>query len=299
MNIGERENYARVIGIIFDVQHYSLHDGPGLRTNVFFKGCPLRCGWCSNPESQRVEPEPAVFASRCIHCGQFDPPCPDLDRQINSIEQRIEDCPGGGVRWMGYQTTAGETIAQVVRDQVFYAVSGGLTLTGGEPLLQPGFAEALLRLAREECLTTAIETCGLAPWAAWERVLPLLNTILFDFKHINPDLHREFTGVANDLILENLHLLILAKAPLRIRIPLIPGFNADIQSAHQMADYLSNMLLPNMPIDLLPYHTLGRAKYTVLSRPFPWQGVEPMEFETAQSIAEIFRSRNLSVSIGG
>ena len=191
-----------------------------------------------------------------------------------------------------------EQIKEIL-DQIADAGCLHLLLTGGEPLLQPGFAEALLRLAREECLTTAIETCGLAPWAAWERVLPLLNTILFDFKHINPDLHREFTGVANDLILENLRRLIQAKAPLRIRIPLIPGFNADIQSARQMADYLSNTLLPNMPIDLLPYHTLGRTKYTMLSRPFPWQGVEPMKFETAQSIAEIFRSRNLSVSIGG
>ena len=227
-----RTRLEAVEGTIFDIQRYSLHDGPGLRTNVFFKGCPLRCGWCSNPESQRLEPEMALFAHNCIACGQFPQPCPERWQAVLDAGwtgdlwaeycARAEKCPTRAVRIIGERRTAGSIMAEVRRDVPFYDDGGGLTLAGGEPTMQPLLAEALLRLAKAEGISTAMETCGQARWPVFRSLLPYLDHILFDIKHVDSQRHRTFTGVGNELILENLRRLAAMGAPLSLRLPLIP-----------------------------------------------------------------------------
>ncbi len=305
----ERAAYEAIEGTVFDIQRYSLHDGPGLRTDVFFKGCPLRCAWCSNPESQHPAPELAVFAGQCIRCGQFATPCPD-GWQVHEDEHwkpavreeytgRALVCPAGGVRWIGERRTAGDIIAEVRRDSLFYQDEGGMTLTGGEPVLQRAFAEALLRLAREECIHTALQTCGFYPWPHLERLLPYLDMVLFDVKHVDDRLHRSFTGASNALILTNLRELAAHGVPVTVRVPLIPGFNATLEGMRAIAAHLAQLGGAIARVDLLPYHTLARAKYAALARPYAWEGHARLTEAEVEALAEPMRKLGLPVSIGG
>jgi pyruvate formate lyase activating enzyme len=309
LSFSERAACEAVEGTIFDIQRYSLHDGPGLRTNVFFKGCPLRCGWCSNPESQHAPPELAVFASQCIACGQFAEACPDRwqvapdegwKRELrDEYGKRAVLCPAGGVRWIGERRTAGEVLAEVRRDAAFYQDGGGMTLTGGEPVLQPQFAEALLRLARADCIHTAIETCGHYPWPALERLLPYLDLVLFDVKHMDSAVHRAHTGVGNEIILANLRRLASVGAPVIVRVPLIPGLNSDAASVRAIGELVANLDGGIGRIDVLPYHTLARAKYAALARPYPWAGHTSLPDSAVAGLAGVLRDLGLDVSIGG
>ncbi|GIK42877.1 MAG: glycyl-radical enzyme activating protein [Chloroflexota bacterium] len=303
----EQERLEQVEGIIFDIQRYSLHDGPGLRTNVFLKGCPLRCGWCANPESQQLQPELALFAHNCITCGQFPEACPpgwgshtqngwtaDLRQKYG---QRVEVCPTEAMREIGQRRTAGEIMAQVRRDAPFYEDGGGMTVTGGEPTMQPCLTEALLRLAKADYISTAIETCGHTTWAVWERLLPYLDTILFDLKHTDSAIHHAFTGVGNELILANLRQLAELEAPVTVRVPLIPGFNADPASVSPIAEFVKELGLNRL--DLLPYHTLGRAKYEALGREYLWAEQPRLAEAEVDRLAELVGSVGLEVSVGG
>ena len=300
----ERARLEQTAGIIFDIQRHSVHDGPGLRTNVFFKGCPLRCAWCANPESQTQPPQPALFAAQCMACGQFDPPCPvcwtGQPETGENFEQRAAACPTEAIRQIGARRTAGDIMREVRRDVPFYGDGGGLTLTGGEPTMQPNLAEALLRLARAEGIASAMETCGHAPWAALARLWPLLDDMLYDLKHLDDALHRQHTGVSNGLILDNLRRLAGAGAPITLRIPLIPGFNATASAAAAMARFAANLPGPVKGIHLLPYHTLGKAKYSALGREYPWDGhhrLTPTQIKAlADSAAE---AGGLPVLVGG
>jgi pyruvate formate lyase activating enzyme len=302
-------DYEAVEGIVFDVQRYSLHDGPGLRTNVFFKGCPLRCGWCSNPESQQMQPEIAVFRANCIECGQFAELCPDVWQThgkgpekralLPEFRERAAACPARGVRWIGRRRSAGSIMAEVARDVPFYGSSGGMTLTGGEPLLQPDLAEALLRLAKAAGIHTAVETTGSAPWPHVARCLPFLDTVLFDLKHVDPVIHRRYTGVDNALILENLRTLAGIGANLVIRIPLVPGFNASQESIEQLGSYIQELGLPSPRVDVLPYHVLGKSKYTALAREYPWEGHGTLTEAQVADLARLLVSFGPTVTVGG
>jgi len=319
-----RAELESVEGIIFDIQRYSVHDGPGLRTNVFFKGCPLRCAWCANPESQTMQPELAVFAVNCIHCGQFEEPCPDgwlIQDDVtwkwgvqDDYETRARLCPAGGVRWIGERRTAGSVLEEVRRDAPFYEGGGGMTLSGGEPALQPAFAEALLRLAREECINTAIETCGQVPWPNLERLAPYLDTFLFDVKHLDSATHRAFTGAGNELILENLRRLAALAADAAsvpagsdsaraaaviVRVPLIPGFNASAESLQAIGQFVAELPGHVRQVDILPYHTFGRAKYAALAKPYPWDGHQHLSDEEVETLAGELRAMGLTVTVGG
>lgn len=294
-----------VQGVVFNVQHFSVHDGPGIRTNVFFKGCPLRCAWCCNPESQRFQPELALSVNQCIRCGQFDGVCADewshgavTQGEKDKFSARTEVCPGGALRWLGVRRNAGEIIAEVLRDQPFYTSGGGMTLTGGEPTAQPHFAEALLRLARRAGISTALETSGHTRWRVFERLLPHLDLVLFDVKHIDPEVHRRWIGVDNEVILANLRHMAGINAPLAIRVPLIPGFNADRTSLSDIARFVAQ--LPGGPkkVSLLPYHALGRAKYASLGRAYEMDGQETLTPDGVRELARIFESERLEVSIG-
>jgi glycyl-radical enzyme activating protein/glucokinase-like ROK family protein len=301
----EEARLEDVEGVVFNVQHFSVHDGPGIRTNVFFKGCPLRCAWCCNPESQRFQPELALSSQQCIRCGQFDDICADewshgavTESEKNKFGPRAEVCPGGAMRWMGTRRTSGDVIAEVLRDQPFYTGGGGMTLTGGEPTAQPNFAEALLRLARRAGLSTAMETCGHTRWKVFERLLPHLDLVLFDLKHMDPEVHLRWTGNDNEVILSNLRHMAEIKVPVTVRVPLIPGFNADSESLSAIARFVAGLPGLSKSISVLPYHALGKPKYASLGRPYGMDVEQALSPERVRELTHILEAEQLEVSIG-
>jgi glycyl-radical enzyme activating protein/glucokinase-like ROK family protein len=294
-----------VEGMVFNVQRFSVHDGPGIRTNIFFKGCPLRCAWCCNPESQHFQPELGLTAQQCVHCGQFEESCPEswthgavTQAEKDKFGARAELCPGGALRWLGSRRTAGDIIAEVLRDRPFYSDDGGITLTGGEPTAQPAFAEALLRLAREAGLSTAIETCGHTRWKVFERLLPHLDLVLFDLKHMDPEAHRRATGADNEVILANLRHLAETGVAVDIRVPLIPGVNADAENLTALARFVAALSGRPRRVSLLPYHTLGWNKYVTIGRPAPADGHGPITLEQLAEFTHILQAHQLEVTVG-
>ena len=305
-----REQAARARGLVFDIQRYSLHDGPGLRTNVFFKGCPLACEWCSNPESQGRRPQVAFFERSCFLCGDCLAACPRgaialaQDRlhwepnQCDSCAQCVPACASGAFRLIGEHRTAGEILAEALRDAPFYGEGGGITLTGGEPALQPEFAAALLELAKSEGLHTAIETCGAVPWSHYLPCLPNLDLVLYDLKQIDPAAHRRGTRAANRRILDNARRMAQAGVNLVVRVPLVPGFNTHAESLCAIAAFVASLQTVR-EVHLLPYHTLARAKYAALGRPYPLADLPPMRPEEAAPLADLFRGYGFKVLVGG
>jgi glycyl-radical enzyme activating protein/glucokinase-like ROK family protein len=294
-----------VEGVVFNVQHFSVHDGPGIRTNVFFKGCPLRCAWCCNPESHRFQPELALSSQQCIRCGQFGDVCADewahgavTQSERDKFGPRTEVCPGGAMRWLGTRRTAGDVMNEVLRDRPFYTGGGGMTLTGGEPTAQPNFAEALLRLAKKGGLSTAMETCGHTRWKIFERMLRHLDLVLFDLKHMDPEVHRSWTGVDNEVILSNLRHMAEVKAPVTVRVPLIPGFNADEESLAAIARFVAELPGLEKRISLLPYHAMGKAKYASLGRPYAMDGQDALSPERVRELTHTLEAEQIEVSIG-
>lgn len=255
------------------MQRFSLHDGPGIRTTVFFKGCPLRCRWCHNPESQAAATELGFAAGRCAACGACVRACPagvhrlatdgrhDLDRaRCTACGACVRACPAGALELAGRTVTVGELMDEVLKDAVFYRTSGGgLTVSGGEPLQQPAFLTALLRDARAAGLHCAVETSGFAPWPVLARLLPLVDLWLFDLKETDPKRHRVLTGVPNARILANLRRLHDAGGAVRLRLPLVPGCND--RDGHLAAVEALVRALPRLAgVDVIPYHGLGEDK---------------------------------------
>lgn len=301
---------AKARGIVFDIQRYSLHDGPGLRTNVFLKGCGLSCRWCSNPEAKLHQPEIAFFQRTCFLCLDCIPVCSQAailvndgqitwDRSVcNQCGRCAEVCLAHAFSLIGREMTAGAVVAEVLRDSAFYTGQGGMTLTGGEPTLQPEFAQAVLTLAKYEGLHTAIETCGAVRWENISRLLPQLDLVLFDLKHTDPEVHRQFTGASNALILDNLRRTAQSGASLIVRVPLIPGFNADRNTLTNIAEFIQSLVVVR-EVHVLAYHTLGRAKYRALDIPFELEHYPPMTQEEAELHATIFREHGFDVQVGG
>jgi pyruvate formate lyase activating enzyme len=260
-------------GLIFDIKRYALHDGPGIRASVFFKGCPLTCTWCHNPESKKPEREIMVFPERCIHgcreCLEVCPenalelkPAPEMDRGLCSLCGRcVPACPADALQLIGREVTAGELLEEVERDRKFFEQSGGgLTLTGGEPLFQTGFLESVLREARKRNIHTAVDTCGYAPWKDLAAVVPLTDTFLYDIKLMDEESHRRHTGKGNRRILRNLEKLSRVHRDVRVRIPLIPGITDSRENMSRMRDFLCPLKKGIREIGILKYHSLGTAK---------------------------------------
>lgn len=265
-------------GIVFNIQKYSVHDGPGIRTVVFLKGCPLSCKWCSNPESQSFKPQLAynrnkcITLAECVRCGEICSPGALVqgdDEKISVVWENCTDCllcaevcPAGALIVYGEEKKAIDVIDQVEKDASFYARSGGgLTLGGGEPLAQPEFALALLQEAKRRYIKTAIETCGHVKKEAILEACKYCNMLMYDIKSLSSDKHKEFTGVGNELILENFKAVREAfpKLKIRVRTPVIPGFNDTVEDIRSIVDFLKDY---NVEYELLPYHRLGTQKYT-------------------------------------
>jgi pyruvate formate lyase activating enzyme len=264
--------------LIADIIRFATHDGPGIRTTVFLKGCPLECAWCHNPETISPAPEIGYVATRCIGCGQCVRVCEqgahrmDDGRHLFDRERCVacgacaDVCLGEALALYGREMTADELLAIVLEDRTFYEqTGGGMTLSGGEPLLQADFCAELLAMARREGLHTAVDTCGAVPWEAFEAVLPATDLFLYDLKHTDADLHERYTGMDNSLILENLRRLSEAGAAIEIRIPRVPGVNDDDTFRDEAEKLLSG--LPGIrAVKFLPFNDYARSKYEALGR---------------------------------
>lgn len=242
-------------GIIINIQRFSVHDGPGIRTVVFLKGCPLRCRWCANPESQEREPQEAWTKSKCIKCGEC---------------KKGRTCPTKALHTIGYEASVKEVIAQVDRDSIFYGdEEGGLTVSGGEPLMQPKFTYHLLKAAKENGIHTAIETTGFGSPSDFIKIAGKLDYLIMDIKTLDDSVHKEFTGVSNERILDNFSLIkrSFPNLPIHVRTPVIPGVNDNEKSIFQIRDFIGNC--NNVRYELLKYHRLGLPKYESLNREYP------------------------------
>lgn len=269
-------------GLIFNIQRYSVHDGPGIRTTVFFKGCPLRCRWCSNPESQRTIPELLHNPTRCTICMTCQPHCPEgaitsgqhgitLDRKrCVACGECVEYCPNGARSISGTATHVTKILKEVKKDALFYRNSGGgITVSGGEPFLQFNLLLALLKKCQEYGIHCAIDTCGYASWEKIQRCIDFIDLVLFDLKHLDPAKHKRYTGKSNRVILLNLKKLCFAGVKTVIRIPVIPDFNDRNRDILEIL-YLVRSLGQVRRIELLPYHRFGVPKYKQLGRDYRW-----------------------------
>jgi pyruvate formate lyase activating enzyme len=299
-------------GVIFNIQHYSIHDGPGIRTTVFLKGCPLRCLWCQNPESQASRPEIFFDSEKCSGCGTCVQVCPEGAIEIYEGRSRTnrdlcqgngkcaEVCPNEARNLMGRYATAGEVFERVAADDIFYQRSGGgVTLSGGEPLAQPQFAISLLKLCKDAAIHTALDTCGYASWATVKQVLEYVDLVLYDLKHMDPVEHKKHTGVPNELILDNAKRIHHGLSiPMLARIPLIPGYNDTAENIAATAQFIATEL-DSIEVHLLPYHRMGETKYERMEEPERSISVQPPSDERMEEIKEVFESFGLTVNLGG
>jgi len=299
-----------ISGTVFDIRRFSLHDGPGIRTTVFLKGCGLRCWWCHNPESQRPGPELILRPELCIACGACAAVCPvgairadgqgyATDRAIcDSCGECVAACYADAREMVGRVMTVPEVMAELLRDTAFYEGEGGVTFSGGEPLFQPEFLLALLQACKAHELHTALDTCGHAPAEALDRVREYVDLFLYDLKLMDSERHRRFTGAANDLILRNLERLAAAGSRIIVRVPVIPGFNDDPAAIAAIGDYVS--ALPGiLRVDLLPYHRMGADKYARLARPNPLPPIDPPPAAHMAALQRRLEAFGLPVKIGG
>lgn len=265
---------------LFDIQRCSLVDGPGLRTTVFFKGCNLRCAWCHNPESQRMENQMMIHHRLCTGCGACRRVCPHQLEACDLCGRCADYCPARARELVGREMSVEEVYAEAAQDRRYYERSGGgVTCSGGECMLQLEALDALLRLCHENGIHTAVDTAGHVPFSCFERVLPHTDLFLYDLKGWDEARHRQNTGLSNRLILENLtRLAQCAPQKLLIRIPVIPGANATDEEMQAMADFLRGLKVRR--VELLPYHRMGEHKYADLNAPmrcFEAPGAEEME----------------------
>jgi pyruvate formate lyase activating enzyme len=297
--------------MIFDIRKYSVHDGPGIRTTVFLKGCPLDCWWCHNPESQSSQPEPILRPNLCIACDACIGACTEgaiarsegtltWDRsRCTSCGDCIQVCLAGARELAGRAYSVAEVVAELERDRLFYEESGGgVTFSGGEPLLQWRFLVEVLRACRQRELHTALDTSGFTSWEVFEQVLPFTDLVLYDLKHTDPERHRQYTGVPLEPILRNLERLAERGVPVWLRVPVVPGINDDDLNLRRVGELA--VRLPNIrQVNLLPYHTSAAGKYERLGRPYRLPDTPVPGDAYMNKLAELVQGYGVVVKVGG
>jgi pyruvate formate lyase activating enzyme len=296
-------------GLVFNIQRYSIQDGPGIRTTVFLKGCPLQCEWCSNPESQSPHPEIMFRSQQCQKSGTCADVCdvraitlidamPSVDRATCTLcMDCVEACPSGALGVSGTRMTIDAVLEESCKDELFYSNSGGgVTLSGGEPLAQPEFSRLFLKACKDRSIHTALDTSGHATWPIMQSVLEYTDLVLFDLKHLSPEEHLERTNTTNELILENLRKTLDSKAArVWIRIPVIPGYNDADPYLKELALVLAEMRPEK--VSLLGYHEWGRSKYRALGRKYPCDEVDAPPEARLESIKRILEAEGVDVTI--
>lgn len=306
-------NIEQTLGIVTEIERYAIHDGIGIRSTMFFKGCPLSCKWCCNPETQHFSPELGLFMDKCIGCGSCERACPHQAIEIREGQmctnrllcQKCDSsvifpcvcaCYTGARSMLGKKYTARQVYEELSRDRAFYESSnGGITISGGEPLAQPDFCYAILKLCHEGWLNTAIETCGAGTIEDYERILPFLDMVFIDVKSVNPEKYRAWIGVEPQRQMESLRYLShecnKRGIALTARTPVIPGFNDNDQDIEQIAGFLEENEVQS--VELLPYHKLGRSKYVAIGRKYDLKDTEPPAEESMARFNEILQAHHL------
>ncbi|WP_319370029.1 glycyl-radical enzyme activating protein [uncultured Ilyobacter sp.] len=307
-------------GIVFNIQRFTIHDGPGIRTELFLKGCPLKCKWCGNPESLKAYIQPGVYNNKCISiekCGLCVEVCPEkdirnfTDGKITAIELGkctnclacSNVCPSEATKQWGKSMSVDECMAVIRKDKGYYERSGGgVTVSGGEPLLQSDFVGELFKACKDEKIDTCLESSFYGDWKEIEKLLPYTDLVISDIKHMDTNIHKKYTGVNNDRILENLKRFTSEERELILRIPVIPNVNDDMDNIKATADFIINELGGRIKIlQLLSFMRLGEEKYHSLGMPYKMKDVE-FDRESFQKhvndIANYFNSRGIHCLVG-
>lgn len=298
---------------IFNTQKYNMYDGPGVRTLVFFKGCPLRCRWCANPEGLKREYDVMYKKANCVHCGDCVPVCPVGIHEMHNGEHRVrrdiacigcgrceEACLKNALQILGEDRSIASLMELIHEDRAFYEVSGGgVTLGGGEVTMQPEAATSLLMACRQDGIHTAIETCGYCSPENMKKIAEHVDLFLYDIKHMDPVRHKELTGVNNETILENLCLLLESGKHVRIRMPLLKGINSSRAEIQAVIDFLRPYrLYKNFEgVDLLPYHKMGVGKYNQLDMTYPIEGDPALSDEELKEIESWIEHADFNVNL--
>lgn len=297
-------------GTIFNIQRYSIHDGPGIRTTVFLKGCPLSCWWCHNPESQKYGVQLVLWKERCIGCGGCNSVCPEgaisgggfppvIDSEkCSGCGLCAEECPAVALEMVGKTVSSDYVMKEIEKDLIFYDQSGGgVTFSGGEPLMQPEFLAEILEKCKARDIHTAVDTCGYANWEVLSGIAGLTDLFLYDIKHMDDLVHTRTVGVSNRIILENLGKLARVHSNIIIRFPLVPGINDDRANIEKTAQFISRVGIRE--VNILPYHNTGMDKYARLGRNYRLTDTREPSKELTDKACEIFSEYGINVKIGG
>lgn len=295
---------------IINIQKYSIHDGPGIRTTIFFKGCPLSCWWCHNPESQNPRQEIMFFEERCTGCGLCAKKCPQkaiiiekgypvVDEHKCSLCRKCTDfCPNNARQYVGKEVTVSELMKEVMKDEVFYEESGGgVTFSGGEPLIHIDFLNEVLKKCKEKGVHTAVDTSGCVPWESFEKIFDKVDLFLYDIKHMDNEKHIKYIGSENTNILENLKMLSDRGCKIFVRMPIIAGVNDDEDHIADAIKFLSKLKVEQ--VNLLPYHKMGMDKYKRLKKTYMLSGSEMPSDKVMEEILNKFKKAGIKVKLGG